>query len=71
MWIHYFVCFLFQGQNTKLAIALSQKGTPLPTGEDLLAAERTANLASACDINPKMVFVLPHNDHLMGMKIIL
>lgn len=38
----------------------------MPPGEDLLATERNAHLASACDINPKLIFVLPHNDHLMG-----
>lgn len=38
----------------------------MPPGEDLVATERNAHLASACDINPKLIFVLPHNDHLMG-----
>lgn len=40
--------------------------SPAHPGDDLLAAERTANLASACDINPKMIFMLPHQDHLLG-----
>lgn len=53
-----------EGRNTKIAVVLLQKGPPLP--EDLLASERAANLTSMCDISAKMLFVLPHNDHLMG-----
>lgn len=55
-----------QGRNTKLAIVLLQKNAPLPPGEDLVAVERAASITSKCDINTKMLFVLPHNDHLMG-----
>lgn len=32
----------------------------------MLASERAANLTNVCDLNAKMLFVLPHNDHLMG-----
>uniref|UniRef100_A0A1Q3F724 Trafficking protein particle complex subunit 11 n=1 Tax=Culex tarsalis TaxID=7177 RepID=A0A1Q3F724_CULTA len=59
-----------QGRNTRLAVVLLQKGSPssVPAvpGEDMLASERAAHLTSTCDINAKMLFVLPHNDHLMG-----
>lgn len=55
-----------QGRNTRLAVVLLQKGTTHAQGEDLLASERAAHLTSTCDINAKMLFVLPHNDHLMG-----
>lgn len=58
---------LTHGRNTKLAIVLLQKGAPgVPAGEDSVSTERSANLASVCDINQKMIFVLPYNDHLMG-----
>ncbi|XP_050098019.1 trafficking protein particle complex subunit 11 [Anopheles aquasalis] len=55
-----------QGRNTRIAIALLQRGQHLAAGEDMLASERAAQLTSNCDINAKMLFVLPHNDHLMG-----
>uniref|UniRef100_A0A182Q4N5 Trafficking protein particle complex subunit 11 n=1 Tax=Anopheles farauti TaxID=69004 RepID=A0A182Q4N5_9DIPT len=55
-----------QGRNTRIAIALLQRGNHLQQGEDMLASERAAQLTSNCDINAKMLFVLPHNDHLMG-----
>ncbi|XP_058459958.1 trafficking protein particle complex subunit 11 isoform X2 [Malaya genurostris] len=55
-----------QGRNTRLAVILLQKGTAVPQGEDMLASERAAHLTGTCDITAKMLFVLPHNDHLMG-----
>lgn len=55
-----------KGRNTKLAIVLLQKNAPLPPGEDVVSSERISNLASVCDINQKMIFVLPYNDHLTG-----
>ncbi|XP_053683190.1 trafficking protein particle complex subunit 11 [Sabethes cyaneus] len=55
-----------QGRNTRLAVVLIQKGAAIPHGDDLLASERASHLTSTCDINAKMLFVLPHNDHLMG-----
>ncbi|EAA11770.4 AGAP006517-PA [Anopheles gambiae str. PEST] len=55
-----------QGRNTRIAIALLQRSNYLQQGEDMLASERAAQLTSNCDINAKMLFVLPHNDHLMG-----
>lgn len=55
-----------QGRNTRLAIVLLQKNATLPPGDDALSTERAANLASVCDINQKMIYILPYNDHLMG-----
>ncbi|XP_055625411.1 trafficking protein particle complex subunit 11 isoform X2 [Toxorhynchites rutilus septentrionalis] len=55
-----------QGRNTRLAVVLLQKGISHSQGEDLLASERAAHLTSTCDINAKMLFVLPHGDHLVG-----
>ncbi|XP_029368673.1 trafficking protein particle complex subunit 11 isoform X1 [Echeneis naucrates] len=65
-----------QGRNTKVAVVLIQKKTPLPpvnqscqypsTGEDLVASERAAALCNACDLSGKSLFVLPHTDHLVG-----
>jgi hypothetical protein len=59
-------CLYFQERHTRLAIVLIQKSGALPPGDDLLASERAAALTSVCDINAKMLFILPHNDHLMG-----
>lgn len=55
-----------QGRHTKLAIVLLQKN--INTTEDTLAAEHQSILAAKCDINQKMIFVLPYNDNLMGNK---
>ncbi|XP_055529161.1 trafficking protein particle complex subunit 11 isoform X2 [Wyeomyia smithii] len=55
-----------QGRNTRLAVVLLQKGASIPQGDDLLASERASHLTSTCDITAKMLFVLPHNDHLMN-----
>ncbi|XP_069833864.1 trafficking protein particle complex subunit 11 [Dendropsophus ebraccatus] len=55
-----------QGRNTKVAVVLIQKKTPLPPGEDLIASERAAALCNACDLSGKSLFVLPHTDHLVG-----
>ncbi|KAF7702357.1 trafficking protein particle complex subunit 11 [Silurus meridionalis] len=55
-----------QGRNTKVAVVLIQKKTPLPPGEDVVASERAAALCNACDLSAKSLFVLPHTDHLVG-----
>ncbi|KAM8938658.1 trafficking protein particle complex subunit 11 [Pelodytes ibericus] len=55
-----------QGRNTKVAVVLIQKKTPLPPGEDMIASERAAALCNACDLSGKSLFVLPHTDHLVG-----
>ncbi|XP_017474122.1 PREDICTED: trafficking protein particle complex subunit 11 [Rhagoletis zephyria] len=55
-----------QERNTRLCLVLLQKSSPLPPGEDLLASERAASLTTACSINIKMLFILPHTEHLMG-----
>uniref|UniRef100_W8ARG0 Trafficking protein particle complex subunit 11 n=1 Tax=Ceratitis capitata TaxID=7213 RepID=W8ARG0_CERCA len=55
-----------QERNTRLCLVLLQKSSPLPPGEDLLASERAASLTTACGINNKMLFILPHSEHLMG-----
>uniref|UniRef100_A0A4W6E3B0 Trafficking protein particle complex subunit 11 n=1 Tax=Lates calcarifer TaxID=8187 RepID=A0A4W6E3B0_LATCA len=55
-----------QGRNTKVAVVLIQKKTPLPPGEDLVASERASSLCNACDLSGKSLFVLPHTDHLVG-----
>lgn len=53
-----------KGRHTKLLIVLLQKITN--PSDDALAGERLSTLASKCDINQKMVFVLPYNDNLTG-----
>lgn len=55
-----------QGRNTKVAVVLIQKKTPLPPGEDLVASERASALCNSCDLSGKSLFVLPHTDHLVG-----
>ncbi|KAG4077438.1 hypothetical protein HA402_002865 [Bradysia odoriphaga] len=56
-----------QGRNTKIAVVLLQKDSPIPS-TDVIAVERSANLTSKCDITSKMLFVLSINEHLMGMS---
>ncbi|SPP76212.1 trafficking protein particle complex subunit 11 isoform X1 [Drosophila guanche] len=59
-----------QERNTRLCLVLLQKAAPLPPGEPVageqVAAERAASLTSACGITSKMLFILPHTEHLMG-----
>ena len=55
-----------QKRTTKVAVVLIQKSSPLPPGEDMVAAERAAALCSACNLSAKSLFVLPHTDHLIG-----
>ncbi|XP_077589435.1 trafficking protein particle complex subunit 11 isoform X2 [Stigmatopora nigra] len=55
-----------QSRNTKVAVVLIQRKTPLPPGEDLVASERAAAICHACDLSGKSLFVLPHTDHLVG-----
>lgn len=52
-----------QGRHTRLAIVLLQKNTNI---DDTFSSDRLSTLATKCDINPKMIFVLPYNDNLMG-----
>uniref|UniRef100_A0A1B0BI35 Trafficking protein particle complex subunit 11 n=1 Tax=Glossina palpalis gambiensis TaxID=67801 RepID=A0A1B0BI35_9MUSC len=55
-----------QERNTRLCLVLLQKSAPLPPSEDALAAEKGASLTTACGINSKMLFILPHIEHLQG-----
>ncbi|KAK2173143.1 hypothetical protein NP493_899g00027 [Ridgeia piscesae] len=57
------------GRSTRVAVVLIQKNTPLPPGEDVIAAERAASLCSACELSAKSLFVLPLADHLLGYTI--
>ncbi|KAJ9597774.1 hypothetical protein L9F63_011382 [Diploptera punctata] len=43
-----------QGRNTRIAVILVQQTAPLPTGEDMLAAERAAALCTSCELNPSL-----------------
>lgn len=54
---------------TKVAVVLIQKNTPLPPGEDVVAAERAAALCASCELSAKSLFVLPCVDHLLGYTI--
>ena len=55
-----------EGRSTRIAVILVQQTAPLPTGEDMLAAERATTLCTSCELNAKSLFVLPHGDHLQG-----
>ncbi|XP_071849056.1 trafficking protein particle complex subunit 11-like isoform X2 [Apostichopus japonicus] len=56
-------------RTTKVAVVLIQKNTPLPPGEDVVAAERAAALCASCELSAKSLFVLPCVDHLLGYTI--
>ncbi|XP_050682562.1 trafficking protein particle complex subunit 11 [Leptidea sinapis] len=55
-----------EGHATRVAVVVVQSGLSPPPSEYLLGAERAQALSSACEIQSKTLFVLPHNDHLMG-----
>lgn len=47
-------------------IVLLQRSTN--QSDDAMAGERLSTLATKCDINQKMIFILPYNDNLMGER---
>lgn len=55
-----------QGRQTRICLVLLQKNPHAIPGEELLAAERMTSLTKACDLNPKLAFVLNYNEHLLG-----
>lgn len=56
-----------EGRSTKIAVVLIQQCTqPQPGSEDALAAERATAICGACELSPKVLYVLPHADHLLG-----
>ncbi|CAK1553132.1 unnamed protein product [Leptosia nina] len=55
-----------EGHATRVAVVIVQSGLSPPPSEYMLGAERAQTLCSACDIQSKSLFVLPHSDHLMG-----
>lgn len=54
-----------KGRITKLAVVLIQRTAPV-AGEDPSAADKANALCTACELNPKCLFVLPLGDHLQG-----
>jgi hypothetical protein len=55
------------GRGSKLCLVLLQNSPPLPSSEDILAADRAAALCQVCELPPKSLFVLPcRSDHLQG-----
>lgn len=55
-----------EGHSTRVAVVVVQSGLSPPPSEYMLGAERAQALCSACEIQSKSLFVLPHSDHLMG-----
>lgn len=55
-----------EGHATRVAVVVIQNGQSPPPSEYMLGAERAQALCSACEIQSKSLFVLPHSDHLMG-----
>lgn len=59
-----------QDRQTKIALVLLHKSTPVLASDDLIATERASALANACEINTKHLYVLPVNDqNLIGYTI--
>lgn len=54
-----------KGRLTRLAVVLIQRTAPV-AGEDPSAADKANALCTACELNPKCLFVLPLGDHLQG-----
>ncbi|KAI8419698.1 hypothetical protein MSG28_008386 [Choristoneura fumiferana] len=55
-----------EGHATRVAVVVVQGALAPPPSEYMLGAERAQALCAACEIQSKALFVLPHNDHLMG-----
>ncbi|KOB67024.1 Uncharacterized protein OBRU01_20427 [Operophtera brumata] len=55
-----------EGHATRVAVVVVQSRLAPPPSEYLLGAERAQALCTACEIQSKALFVLPHSDHLMG-----
>lgn len=55
-----------EGRNTRITLVLIQQTPPLPASEDVQAAERAAVLRGSCELDEKLLFVLPLGDHLHG-----
>lgn len=55
-----------EGHATRVAVVVVQSGLSPPPSEYMLGAERAQALCSACEIQSKSLFVLPHSDHLVG-----
>ncbi|XP_031844601.1 trafficking protein particle complex subunit 11 gry isoform X2 [Nomia melanderi] len=56
-----------EGRNTKIAVVLIQHCTqPPPGSEDALATERATAVCGACELPPKLLYILPHGNHLLG-----
>ncbi|XP_076160826.1 trafficking protein particle complex subunit 11 gry isoform X2 [Ptiloglossa arizonensis] len=56
-----------EGRTTKIAVVLIQHCTqPPPGSEDALASERGTAVCGACELLPKLLYILPHGDHLLG-----
>ncbi|XP_066598539.1 trafficking protein particle complex subunit 11-like [Prorops nasuta] len=56
-----------EGRNTKIAVVLIQQNAQPPPGtEDIIATERATALCGACELPPKLLYILPHGDHLVG-----
>lgn len=51
-----------QERNTRICLVLLQNTAPLSQVED----DAASSLTTACGINKKMLFILPHTEHLMG-----
>ncbi|XP_044015517.1 trafficking protein particle complex subunit 11 isoform X2 [Aphidius gifuensis] len=58
------------GRNTKIAVVLIQKSSSVsssPTdNEDTLTSDRATSLCTSCELQGKLLYILPHGDHLMG-----
>ncbi|OAD60815.1 Trafficking protein particle complex subunit 11, partial [Eufriesea mexicana] len=55
------------GRTTKIAVVLIQQCTqPPPGSEDAIATERATAVCGACELPPKLLYILPHGNHLLG-----
>ncbi|XP_076754890.1 trafficking protein particle complex subunit 11 gry isoform X1 [Xylocopa sonorina] len=55
------------GRTTKIAVVLIQHcAQPPPGSEDAMATERATAVCGACELSPKLLYILPHGNHLLG-----
>lgn len=57
-----------EGRNIKLAVVLIQRSSVFINSgtEDTVSTEKASELCTTCDLNPKLLLLLHHNEHLQG-----
>ncbi|KAF6197969.1 hypothetical protein GE061_007714 [Apolygus lucorum] len=55
-----------KGRGSRVCLVLIQRKTPNPAIDDTLGTERAKEIFQAADLSNKSLYILPHNEHLLG-----